>query len=209
MNGMKEPVVGLLIDVVGSRADDRRALHSALLAAASATNGQVRPLEPLHPTVADELQGIYPSLGSALAAWYFFRLELAPRWDVRCGLGGGEIEVIDERIQDGSAWWLAREAIDWVEEQARRKGYESARTAVRDERATATPAADGVVRLIDAHLARLRPGAVGTLRALLDGLDNKEAARRAGITASANSQRIMRGDLRPLADAIRAVGTLP
>ena len=128
------------------------------MAAAEDVNLGVASLSPLTTTVGDELQGVYPTLGAALEAAFSLRLALAPRWEVRFGLGGGELRVIDaERgIQDGSAWWSARDALEWVEEQAGRKGYASARTAIRDGREQATPQADAMVRLVDASLARVR-----------------------------------------------------
>lgn len=205
------PVVALLVDIVASRTAQRDALHADVLRAVAGVNAAVEPLHELRPTVGDELQGVYPSLGAALTAGFSLRLALAPRWDARCGLGGGQVVVVDEArgIQDGSAWWQAREAIDWVKGQAAKPGYEAVRTAVRDERATATPSADAVSRLIDAHLGRLRPGALSTLRGMLDGLDNAEIAEREGISESANSQRVRNNDLRPLMDAILALGRLP
>lgn len=205
------PRVALLIDVVASRAADRSALHAAILAAADAANAAVPAVDPLYPTVGDELQGVYRSLGDALSAAFTLRLTLAPGWDVRCGLGGGEVIVVDaaRRIQDGSAWWLAREAIDWVAERSTRPGYEAVRTAIRDERPAADPLADPTARLVDAHIARLRPAVVGTLRGLWEGLDNAAAAEREGISPSANSQRIRTNQLRPLVDTMRALGELP
>ncbi|NHB85493.1 hypothetical protein G7085_15070 [Tessaracoccus sp. HDW20] len=134
-----------------------------------------------------------------------------PRWEARFGIGGGGLRVIDAArgIQDGSAWWRAREAIDWVGSQSQRKGYASARTAIRDERPAATPQADAMARLVDAHLARLRDGATRSLAGLWEGLDNAEVAERESITASANSQRVLGNDLRPLHDAMLALTTLP
>ena len=212
MDPMKvAPVVALLVDIVASRTAPRDALHADVLRAVTATNTSVAAVHDLRPTVGDELQGVYPSLGAALTAGFSLRLSLAPRWDARCGLGGGQVVVVDEArgIQDGSAWWQAREAIDWVKGQAAKPGYETVRTAIRDERAAATPAADALSRLVDAHLGRLRPGTLATLRGMLDGLDNAEIAEREGISESANSQRVRNNDLRPLMDAILALGRLP
>lgn len=211
MSRMKDLSAALLVDVVESRSADRGALHTAVLAAVEATNVAVAGTHPLHPTVGDELQGVYPTLGAALAASYSLRLELAPRWDVRFGIGGGEVLIVDAArgIQDGSAWWNAREAIDWVKEHSQRKGHESARTAIRDGRPTATPSADAVSRLVDAHLARLRDGAIGTLRGMLKGLDNAAIAAAEGISESANSQRVLNNELRPLLDAMEALSSLP
>lgn len=211
MAQVKELSTALLVDVVGSRTADRGALHTDLLAAVEVTNAQVGAADPLRTTVGDELQGLYPTLGAALAASYTLRLELAPRWDVRFGIGGGEVTIVDDvrGIQDGPAWWNAREAIDWVKEYSERKGHESARTAIRDDRPAATPAADAMTRLVDAHLAKLREGALHTLRGMLMGLDNAEIAKAEKITESANSQRVLNNDLRPLLDAVAALSALP
>ena len=79
----------------------------------------------------------------------------------------------------------------------------------RDERPEATAPSDALSRLVDVHLAGLRPGALATLRGMLDGLDNAAIAEREGISASANSQRVRNNGLRPLADAMHALGQLP
>lgn len=182
-----------------------------MLRAVAVTNSRIRPVHTLRPTVGDELQGVYRTLGQALLAGFTLRLELSPQWEARCGIGGGDVVVVDEArgIQDGSAWWLAREAIDWVRAQAAKPGYEAVRTAVRDERPEATAPSDALSRLVDVHLAGLRPGALATLRGMLDGLDNAAIAEREGISASANSQRVRNNGLRPLADAMHALGQLP
>ena len=83
------------------------------------------------------------------------------------------------------------------------------RTAIRDERPAATPAADALVRLVEAATSRLREGTRRSLDGLLAGLDNAEVAGREGITPSANSQRVNNNDLRVLADAIQALWRLP
>ena len=204
-------MVALLADLVASRTADRTRLHDAVIEAAATVNDRVSSVDQLRPTVGDELQGVYATLGDALAASFTLRLSLAPTWDVRFGIGGGQVRTVDPelRIQDGSAWWLAREAIDWVHAFADAKGHGSARTAIRDERAQATPQADALVRLIDAHFARLRDGAVNTFGGMWAGLDNAAIAQREGISESANSQRVINNDLRPLLDAMSALTTLP
>lgn len=211
MQAFGGPVVGLLVDVVTSRNGDRQALHETLLSGCAEANSATHPLEELHPTVGDELQGSYPTLGEAFKAWFTLRLAVAPERDLRCGIGGGSIEIIDgtRGIQDGSAWWRARAALSRVEALSGKKGHASARTGVQDERTGAIPQIDAVARLVDAQLARLRPGAMGTLRGMWAGLDNTAIAKSQQVTASANSQRVLGNDLRPLYDAMTALGSLP
>lgn len=205
--------VALLADQVGSRQRDRAESHAAILEAILATTTDTRALDPLRVTVGDELQGVYATLGEALAASYALRLRLAGRVDLRIGLGGGTVEIIDpERgIQDGSAWWNARAAIESVERAAAEPALRGIRTAIVDERTAARsdPLAEATTRLVDAHLARLRPGATQALVSLLAGESNRESAERAGISPSANSQRVVNNDLRVLAETIQALGTLP
>lgn len=203
--------VALLGDLVDSRVGDRGRSHSAVLAAIDATNAAVVAVDPLRVTVGDELQGIYASLGDAFRACWHLRAELLGIADLRFGLGGGDVRVIDagRGIQDGSAWYLAREAITWVEELSSDPGYRSVRSAVRDERAAATPSADALLRLVEATVAGLRPGTRRSLHGLVEGLDNATVAQREGISASANSQRVNSNGLRVLADAVAALGALP
>jgi len=207
----KPNVVALLGDVVSSRGSRREHVHEALLAAISRTNALVPHFDALRVTVGDEIQGVYESLGDALEAAYLLNDELFGMAEMRFGLGGGDIRIIDEDrgIQDGNAWWLAREAIDFVEDLARQSGYEGVRTAIRDERTTATPAADALTRLVDVHLASLKDGARRTLIGLLSGLDNAAVAHAQGISPSANTQRVKNNDLRVLADALVALRTIP
>ncbi|MBB1508529.1 SatD family protein [Tessaracoccus sp. MC1756] len=197
-------VVAVLFDVVGSRGESRAQRHRALLSAVDDTNRRVPPLDALRFTVGDELQGIYASVEEALRAAYILRLTLAPEVDLRVGIGVGEVKVIDEErgIQDGTAWWRAREAVDAVRAQASDAGYRGTRTAIVGVQPSLL---HSTVGLIDAHLARLRGTTVGSLLGLLDGLSNAEIAEREAISESANSQRVINNDLRPLADAIRAV----
>lgn len=213
MGDMKDKpyVVALLIDVVSSRHGDRAQQHALLLRAIDQVNETMPALDGLRPTVGDELQGVYPTLGAALSALYRLRLFVAPGVDLRAGIGGGELRVIDaERgIQDGSAWWLAREAIDEAKALATSAGYRSARTAIKDTRPVASPTPDALSRLVDSALQRLRPGVTATLLGLLDDEDNATVAERQGISPSANSQRVGTNDLRILADAIHALGELP
>lgn len=203
--------VAVLGDLVSSRSTKRRKVHEALLTAIEATNAQVPHHDPLRVTVGDEIQGVYATLGQALRAALLLRDELFTMADLRFGMGGGDVRIIDEDrgIQDGNAWWLAREAINFAEQLAAHPGHAGVRTAIRDQRSVAVPAADAMARLVDAHISGLRDGARRSLIGLLKGLDNSEVARSEGISPSANSQRVHNNHLRVLADAIQALQQLP
>lgn len=205
--------VALLADQVGSRNSDRARSHAAIVDTLPRINQQVPNLDPLRVTVGDELQGVYATLGRALDAGYRLRLELAGTVDLRIGLGRGEVIIIDaERgIQDGTAWYAARDAIKQVAAAAKTRGHRSVRTALiaADTTDPDNPLTPAALQLIDSAIGRLRPGAAQSLLALVDGHDNQSAAEAAGISPSANSQRIDNNDLRILADAIRAVIALP
>lgn len=115
------PVVAVLIDLVGSRRLERRDVAQYEIETGFASlDGVVPVIEPLHPTVGDEFQGVYPSLPAALTATLHARLSLPAGVDCRIGLGRGEIRVIGSGVagglQDGSAWWRARTAIDRAHE---------------------------------------------------------------------------------------------
>ncbi|MDO5645496.1 MAG: SatD family protein [Dermabacter sp.] len=213
--------VAILGDLVESRHGDRSSTHDALLNAldalnANAASGHRQALEPLHPTVGDEIQGIYPALGPAIRATHLLRLALLTDGvDIRFGLGRGSVEVIDaERsIQDGSAWWSAREAVTAVHERARTAAYAGVRTeAASAESADPGPLSDAVLtaqlQLIDTRLSSLRRGMHGSLSGLLEGASNADTAAALGISPSANSQRVITHDLRPLADAMTALWRL-
>lgn len=207
----KPNVVALIGDLVSSRGPRRERVHESLLAAISHVNDVVPHVDALRVTVGDEIQGVYASLGHALEATSLLNAEMFGTAEMRFGVGGGGIRIIDaERgIQDGNAWWLAREAIQFAEELSRQSGYDGVRTAIRDERPTATPAADALVRLVDVRITGLRDGARRSLTGLLRGLENAEVAQLEGISPSANSQRIQNNQLRVLADAISALHLLP
>lgn len=207
------PCVALLADQVGSRDSNRAQSHAAILDSLPRINQQVPSLDALRVTVGDELQGVYPTLGQALEASYRLRLELAGTVDLRIGLGRGEVVEIDAEhgIQDGSAWYAARDAIGQVASIAQTRGYRAVRTALvnADADEPESPLITPALQLIDSALGRLRTGAAQSLLALIDGHDNQSAAEAAGISPSANSQRIDNNDLRILADAIRAVIAQP
>jgi len=114
---MTHQLLAVVIDIVGSRRlDDRtraqRAIQDVLLLVEAAWPA----VQPPRPTVGDEFQVVYADLATALRATTLARLRFPEGVDCRFGLGWGEVEDIDAGqaaiIQDGSAWWRARAAIE-------------------------------------------------------------------------------------------------
>lgn len=201
----------LLVDIVDSRSTARRAVHEHATTQLTALNERLQPLDPLRPTVGDEFQGVFAHLGAAIEASHRLRLLMRPYADVRFGIGGGDVVEIDPGagIQDGSAWWAAREAIIRVEQLAATTGYARVRTAVHAEGgeagAAGTAAIEPALQLIDVAISALKAGAVRALLGVLDGEEVSAIAAADEVSASAVSQRIINNDLRPLAAAMQSL----
>ena len=173
-------------DVIGSRAlTDRRDAQRRIQEVLADVDDAVPGVQPLEATVGDEFQGAYATLGDATRAALLVRLALLPGIDVRCGIGLGEATVFDERrsprLQDGPAWWAAREAIEHMA------------GARRERLRTWLVAPDAAV--VNAHLLcrdalvdRLNERGWRMLRAALLGRSQQQIAEDEGITKSAVSQ---------------------
>src|SRR6478752_7087691 len=118
-------VIATIADIVGSRRlADRGAAQRAIDTAIAAIEEQLPlALEPLRPTVGDELQGVYGSLDDALASLLLVQLALPDGVECRFGLGIGAVDGFESasgRLQDGPGWWAARAAIDTVHAKQQR-----------------------------------------------------------------------------------------
>lgn len=196
-------LVGLIGDVVASReATDRAALHRALDRALDRVNHDFEPVTPLRITVGDEYQGGFASAGPAIRATLRLRLLLAP-YDVRHGLGRGEATVLSEtpRVEDGSAWWQARAAIEHVKEQQSRAATRSVRTWFAGE-----PAVCAALLTRDELLARLDERDLSVLAGMLGDMSQEEIARSLDVSASAVSQRVRRNGLAAIVNADALLG---
>lgn len=125
----------LIADIIGSRnLTDRSAAQNLLLdvLARSATDLAVR--ETPYATVGDEFQAVARDVRSALALTLRAQLLLPDGIALRFGIGIGEVVDVaargERRIEDGSAWWAARDAIDWAHEE-QDKGRAFVRTRIR------------------------------------------------------------------------------
>lgn len=213
--------VALLVDIVRSRELVDRARGQALAEAAfrRVENDLAAPagdeprrrliaramepaVQPLRSTVGDEFQGVYATLGDALARVLLIRLALPDEIDCRFGIGSGEIAPVPsgdrDDLQDGSAWWSAREAIDTAH-QLQGSSVPAARSwfVAASEPDSILPA---LAPLVNAYLAardqlvaELSPRARGSLYGWLVGERQVDLARELGVSQSAVSQALRKG----------------
>jgi len=192
---MTSAPIAVIVDVSRSREhDDRAALQRDIESAFAELNKLVVADQSLEPTIGDEFQAVYADTATALRATLLARLVLPTGIDCRFGLGRGDIVDIGQgaagRIQDGSAWWAAREAID----EARSRAYGKqpfVRTWFRD-----ASESDALInsfllcrdQLVDGMNERERRLLLGRLR----GSTQRELADREGVSQSAVSQTLRR-----------------
>lgn len=197
MNQGASSVVALIGDLVGARDQPPRSdVQTGLAAALAAANDLAPGLQPLAATTGDEFQAVYETVADASLAALVVRLALPEGLDCRAGLGVGQTQVIGESaygpIQDGPAWWSAREAVVGVTKGERR--LPGLRTAV--VHADGSPdqerwmnaylaTRDAVVTRLDGRQRRLVLG-------VLQGVTRADLAKCEGVSPSAVSQSLRR-----------------
>ena len=200
---------------------DRRALHRSLTEALGGADEATAPLAAGWVTAGDEFQAVHARLGSAVRYTLLVRLALHPV-EARFGIGWGGVTLLDERTQDGPAWWAARSAIDTVHTLEDGAATRMARTAFR--RAEAPHARDAGAD--DAHadevdqadtpdlagadleaainaalvcqdqvLGSCDERSIRILGGLVAGRSQQQIAVEEGVSASAVSQRVIRDGL--------------
>lgn len=184
----------LIGDLVGSRdLPDRAGAQDLLAGALGAVNETLDPLQPLEPTVGDEVQGGFATLADATLAALLVRLTCLPVVDVRCGLGEGDVRVHDAArrplLQDGPGWWTAREALE-VMAAPRKAALRTWFVGAGDEE---TCRVNAYLLCRDQLVDRLNDRGRRMLRAALLGATQREIARTEQITESAVSQQFARG----------------
>ncbi|GAB2888553.1 SatD family protein [Nocardioides pacificus] len=195
-------VFTLIGDLVASRsATSRASVQDAVGEALARVAEMVPPLDRLEPTVGDEFQGAFGSFADAALAALLLRLHLLPHIDSRYGLGVGEREVLeaDRRpmLQDGPAWWSARQAIDELGRPGRRtaRTWYDASQAPQGEGAGVPDAglANAFLLCRDQVVDRLSERGCRMLLLSLEGATQRDIAAAEGISKSAVSQQFARG----------------
>lgn len=196
--------IAVIADVSRSRSHpDRRKLQADLERAFASIAPSIDALEELHPTVGDEFQAVFPTLAAAVRGTLIARLALPEGTDCRFGLGYGELRTIGDGaagpLQDGSAWWSAREAItearerEYARQPFLRTWFRSAADASLDAIA---PASEDVVNAYFVTRDHLVTAMSGRERRLLlgqlQGGTQSELAEQEGISQPAVSQNLRR-----------------
>jgi len=188
--------VTVIGDLVGSRRSvDRPAVHARFERAIRSVNDGYAPPVPLRIGVGDEFQGIFASLGDAIAATLRIRLALLPEVDVRQGIGWGRVLVLAEepRVEDGPGWWAARSAVEALEGYERRAPMRAVRTAYAAAEGEPGPPpalVNAALMARDQIVSGLSERSMSVLDGLLRGRQQQEIADELGISPSAVSQRI-------------------
>ena len=199
-----ERSVAVLGDVVASRRhlDQGRRRHRVARALTLA-NERFEPLQAFTPTIGDEFQGLFSDLVSALEATLVVRLSLLGEVDVRFGIGSGELFAYDPSRapfeQDGPAWWSAREAVDLVratsQGRERSRGLRTRWVDADGDRPFEVAAINAFLQCRDELVAGMDPRDAAAMLGLLAGEPLTRIAEDEGVSASALSQRAIRGGL--------------
>jgi hypothetical protein len=201
--------VALIGDLVGSRRSASRSeVQQRLVDALAMTNDLTPSVQELAPTIADEFQGVYDDVGSALRASLVVRLALPADVDCRCGIGVGTLEFVGTaeygHTQDGPAWWAARDAI--VEAKRRESGQNKrlrswivvpeTEGGSADEAGVDASVDEGLVNAFllcrDELVSRLDARQRRLVLGILRGTSQKDLAASEGISPSAVSQSLHR-----------------
>lgn len=231
--------IALIVDIVGSRTlEDRAGAQRAVLETLAAAARNEKVLRDPWATVGDEFQMILADLDAAVRTTGLTHLLLPDGLQVRFGLGSGSLSEIPGTgngtsgtpIQDGSAWWAAREAIHQVH-RLRESGQETALTwyAVgeggnergsergseggrhgrgdREPEATAESLVNPLLLLRDHVVMRMKTRERRIAAALLQGTTQVDIARAEGISQSAVSQSAHRSGAATLVEVHRLLRT--
>lgn len=184
----------LIGDLIGSReVPDRAAVQRRIGEVLGRVNDTIDTAQLMEPTVGDEVQGGFRTIGDATLATLLVRLQLAPDVDMRFGLGYGDVTVHDDDrrplLQDGPGWWTAREAIDKL------KGKHGTCYVGPDddENAPHPSFVNAFLLARDALVATLNDRQHRMLLLALRGESQRAIAEVEGITESAVSQAFARG----------------
>lgn len=203
------PVAAVIVDIVRSRAaPDRAASQAAVRETFARVDRVVAPTVPLWATVGDEFQVVYPHVAASLRATTLVRT-LLPEVDCRFGIGAGEVRDVETAagghvIQDGSAWWHARDAITRLHAMQER-GHPDLRTWFHGDDPDQQALVDAFLASRDHILSRMKARERRIAARYLTGTAQTEIARDERISQSAVSQTLARSGALALGLALEAL----
>jgi hypothetical protein len=200
--------VALIADIVRSRnLIDRVGAHDDIMSAFRAAHATFRVEWDIWATAGDEFQAVYPSVAAMLAVTALVRLKLPPTVDCRFGVGQGEVLEIDRRpdgapIQDGSAWWQARAAIERAHKQEDH-GHPYLRTWFVANGHDEEGLVNAYLHQRDFTISRMKARERRVAAGMLQGRPQSRIATDEGITQPAVSQMLQRSGATALAAGFR------
>ena len=182
----------LIGDIIGSRGlIDRASAQRTIDSALNRVNDAIKTEQLLEPTVGDEVQGGFTTIGDATLATLLINLELPPDVRLRFGLGNGQVTVHDgdrrPLLQDGPGWWTAREAIGHL------NGREGTWYVGQPHEVPEPALVNAFLLARDALVARLSDRQHRMLLLSLQGRTQREVAASERISESAVSQAFSKG----------------
>jgi hypothetical protein len=185
----------LIADIVGSRTlPDRAGAQAAILGVLERAGEGLDVRRAPWATVGDEFQVVLGSREDAVAYTARAHLLLPVDLGLRFGIGIGDALTLEAAahdgapLEDGSAWWAARDAIDRAH-RLEDSGHPTARTwmcATDDGPATAVP--NGLLLIRDHVIARMKARERRIAAGLLMGRTQVDLGAEEGIGQSAVSQ---------------------
>ncbi|WP_075888421.1 SatD family protein [Actinomyces provencensis] len=213
---------GIIADIIGSRdLPDRAAAQQAILDSLARACEGAEVLRPVWPTVGDEFQLVVADPPTAVRVTGLAHLLLPATLSLRFGIGTGTVVEVGGSttgsappIQDGSAWWAAREAIQTVH-RLREGGQDAALTWFRSGAPSSPGQAawpeeetvNALLLLRDHVIARMKSRERRIATGLLAGSTQVEIARSEGITQSAVSQNAHRSGAATLVEVHRLLAS--
>jgi DNA-binding CsgD family transcriptional regulator len=210
----------VILDLVGStKHPGRQRAQAALTTTLHQVNMRTAAIQPLTRTIGDECQALYPSLSSALYATLLVRLWMPTPFDCRSGIGEGDYRVVggggpntngqNSWVQDGTAWWSARRAIETAEkwENGRLRSIRTWFITEADtQRSNEQVAIANAYLMTRDHLvSSMKDKDKVRLRQLMDGQQQAQIAEAEGVTESAISQALRRSGAHAVVQGARAM----
>jgi hypothetical protein len=205
-----DAVAAVIVDIVRSRAaEDRAVSQAAVRNVFERVDGIVAPVRPVWATAGDEFQVVYADVSTSLRATTLVRAMLSDV-DCRFGIGAGEVRDVETAagghvIQDGSAWWHARDAITRLHAMQER-GHPALRTWFHGDDPVQQNLANAFLASRDHILSRMKARERRMAARYFAGAPQTEIARDERISQPAVSQTLARSGALDLALALEELG---